>query len=152
MPTETRQLTVSGVHVAVVRKAIKNPHLGVYLPDSRVRVAAPLAVSDAAVRAAVIGRLRWFKRQQAPLRNSLASPNARWSMARATTYLGRRYRLRTVAAEGAAGVTLHNGRVLEIHAPENVNGARRELLLQRWYWERLRELVPPLLDKWQTKC
>jgi hypothetical protein len=32
-------------------------------------------------------------------------------------YLGRRYRLLTVAAKGAARVTLRNGRVLELHAP-----------------------------------
>ncbi|MBS1223885.1 MAG: family peptidase, partial [Proteobacteria bacterium] len=31
-------------------------HLGVYPPNGRVRVAAPLVVSDEAVRLAVIGR------------------------------------------------------------------------------------------------
>ena len=54
MSTETHQITVSGLPVDVVRKAIKNLHLGVYPPDGRIRVAAPLAVSDAAVRVAVI--------------------------------------------------------------------------------------------------
>ena len=46
-------MTVGGVEVAVVRKAIKNLHLGVYPPTGRVRVATPLAVSDEAVRLAV---------------------------------------------------------------------------------------------------
>jgi hypothetical protein len=57
MTTETRSLTASGPRVSVVRKAIRNLHLGVYPPDGRIRVAAPLAVSDAAVRVAVIGKL-----------------------------------------------------------------------------------------------
>jgi predicted metal-dependent hydrolase len=50
-------ITVSGVNVHIVRKAIKNLHLGVYPPAGRVRVAAPLAVSDNAVRLAVVGKL-----------------------------------------------------------------------------------------------
>lgn len=151
MATETRELTVSGVHVAVVRKAIKNLHLGVYPPDGRVRVAAPLAVTDAAVRVAVISRLRWIKRQQAAFAHQPRQSRREMVDGESHYYLGRRYRLLTVAAKGAAGVRLRNGRVLELHAPENVSGARRERLLQRWYRERLRELVPPLLDKWQAK-
>ena len=57
MNTETQRITVGGLAVEVVRKAIKNLHLGVYPPHGRVRVAAPLAVSEDAVRLAVITRL-----------------------------------------------------------------------------------------------
>jgi hypothetical protein len=57
MNTEPHVITVSGVNVHIVRKAIKNLHLGVYPPAGRVRVAAPLAVSDNAVRLAVVGKL-----------------------------------------------------------------------------------------------
>lgn len=53
------------MQVQVFRKDIKNLHLGVYPPHGRVRVAAPLRVSDEAVRLAVIGKLGWIKRQRA---------------------------------------------------------------------------------------
>jgi predicted metal-dependent hydrolase len=62
----------------VVRKAIKNLHLGVYPPDGRVRIAAPMAVSDAAVRVAVIGKLRWIKQKQAGFEHRRGSRRARW--------------------------------------------------------------------------
>ena len=45
MNTESRSIRVSGLDVEIVRKPIKNLHLGVYPPLGRVRVAAPLAVS-----------------------------------------------------------------------------------------------------------
>src|SRR5450756_2809257 len=64
MSTETHQIAVSGLDVEVVRKAIKNLHLGVYPPNGRVRVAAPLVVSDEALRLAVIEKLGWIKRQK----------------------------------------------------------------------------------------
>ena len=88
MSTEQHQLCVGGLTVEVVRKAIKNLHLGVYPPNGRVRVAVPLAVSDEAVRLAVIGKLGWIKRQRAALKPSHANPSAKWSAARATTSSG----------------------------------------------------------------
>ena len=65
MTTERLGLVVAGIPVEVVRKAIKNLHLGVYPPHGRVRVAAPLVISDEAVRLAVIDKLGWIRRQQA---------------------------------------------------------------------------------------
>jgi predicted metal-dependent hydrolase len=65
MSTEASEIRVSGIRVQIVRKDIENLHLGVYPPNGRVRVAAPLRVSNDAVRLAVIGKLGWIKRQQA---------------------------------------------------------------------------------------
>ncbi|HXI24664.1 MAG TPA: hypothetical protein VNG71_12435, partial [Pyrinomonadaceae bacterium] len=64
MNTEPHVITVSGIRVQIVRKEIKNLHLGVYPPGGRVRVAAPLAVTDDAVRLAVVGKLGWIRRQR----------------------------------------------------------------------------------------
>ncbi|MGH8602321.1 MAG: metal-dependent hydrolase, partial [Gammaproteobacteria bacterium] len=50
MHTKARRITVGRLSVEVVRKDIKHLHLGVYPPHGRVRVAAPLVVSDEAVR------------------------------------------------------------------------------------------------------
>ena len=60
MSTEKVEIRVSGQAVQIIRKNIKNLHLGVYPPNGRVRVAAPLRVSDDAVRLAVIGKLGWI--------------------------------------------------------------------------------------------
>ena len=47
MRIEPHRITVSDLTVEVVRKNIKNLHLGVYPPNGRVRVATPLLISDA---------------------------------------------------------------------------------------------------------
>ena len=57
MSTETLHIKVSGLTVDIVRKDIKNLHLGVYPPNGRVRVAVPLAVSnDAGFNLGAFGR------------------------------------------------------------------------------------------------
>ena len=45
MITETHHINVGRIKVEVVRKDIKNLHLGVYPPHGRVRIAAPLVSS-----------------------------------------------------------------------------------------------------------
>ena len=59
MSIEVSQMTVNRITVEVTRKDIKNLHLGVYPPNGRVRVAVPLAVSDDAVRLAIVDKLSW---------------------------------------------------------------------------------------------
>src|SRR5690349_9884424 len=100
MTTEAHTLTVSGLRVSVVRKAIKNLHLGVYPPDGRVRVAAPLSVSDAAVRVAVISRLRWIRRQQAAFDQQERQSEREMVSGETHYFLGRRYRLAVVPTDG----------------------------------------------------
>ena len=63
MNTETIDIA-PGLPVEVVRKRIVNLHVGVYPPDGRVRVAAPIALSNDAVRIAVLTRFPWIKKQK----------------------------------------------------------------------------------------
>ena len=41
MTTERRYIDVRGISAEIVRKDIKNLHVGVYPPNGRVRVAVP---------------------------------------------------------------------------------------------------------------
>jgi hypothetical protein len=38
---------------------------------------------------------------------------------------------------------------MELHVRRELNSEQRERVLQRWYRRKLRELIPPLLEKWQ---
>jgi predicted metal-dependent hydrolase len=148
--TEAHQLSIGGLQVAVVRKPIKNLHLGVYPPNGRVRVAAPLRVSDDAVRLAVIGKLGWIKRQRARFAAQDRQP-PRAMLSGETHYVfGRRYRLRAIEGAGTASVTLGKT-TLQMRVPPRTNTPRRQLLLQRWYRAQLKLLIPRLLAKWEPK-
>lgn len=151
MSTSGRTLVVGGLPVTVVRKAIKNLHLGVYPPDGRVRVAAPLLVSDAAVRVAVIGKLRWIRRQKKNFAEQPRESRREMVSGESHYYLGRRYRLRVVLHEGPSRVTLRNGTTMELQVPERYAAAQRSEVLRRWYRQRLRELALPLLEKWEKR-
>ena len=150
MSTESVQIRVGGLAVQIVRKDIKNLHLGVYPPNGRVRVAAPLSVSDDAVRLAVIGKLGWIKKQQAKFAAQPRQTAREMVSGESHYYLGRRYRLRVVERDGPSRVVLRKRTTLELQVRAGVDVEGRERVLQRWYRECLRELVPPLLAKWEA--
>jgi predicted metal-dependent hydrolase len=149
MSTEAQQISVNGLPVQVVRKAIKNLHLGVYPPRGRVRVAAPLALTDEAIRLAVIGKLGWIKRHRARFEAQPRQTQRGMVSGESHFYLGRRYRLRVIAADGPAKVVLRNRTTMELHVSQDASTKQRERVLQHWYRRQLKELIPPLLHKWQ---
>src|SRR3990170_7366738 len=108
MITDKSQIRVSGVPVEIVRKGIKNLHLGVYPPHGRVRVAAPLRVSDDAVRLAVISKLRWIKRQRARFETQPRQSRREMISGESHYFLGTRYRLSVVHWNGAPRVVLRS--------------------------------------------
>jgi predicted metal-dependent hydrolase len=149
MSTKGHEIRVAGLPVQVVRKPIKNLHLGVYPPNGRVRVAVPTRVSDQAVRLAVIGKLGWIKRQRARFTEQPRQTRREMVSGESHYYLGRRYRLRVVFRSGA-GLVVQRGRtILELQVRVGADVERRERALLRWYRCRLRELIPPLLERWQ---
>lgn len=150
MSTEAGEIVVSGLTVQVVRKPIKNLHLGVYPPNGRVRVAAPLKVSDNAVRLAVIGKLSWIKQQRAKFAQQPRQSIREMVTGESHYVFGRRYRLK-VLNEPKSPQIYPRGKWLHLHVPVKLSPARKERLLQRWYREQLRTRALPLISKWQKR-
>jgi predicted metal-dependent hydrolase len=151
MSTESRNITVSGLTVEVVRKPIKNLHLGVYPPQGRVRVAAPLAVDDEAVRLAVVGKLGWIKRQRAKFQAQPRQSLRRMVSGESHYFLGRRYRLRVHETTGALRIALRGTATMDLFVRPDTTAERREQVLHDFYRAELKRLVPELLEKWQPK-
>jgi predicted metal-dependent hydrolase len=147
---KSRNINVAGLKVEVVRKDIKNLHLGVYPPHGRVRVAAPLVVSDEAVRLAVIEKLAWIKHQKAKFAKQSRQSRREMVSGESHYYLGRRYRLQVHEQDGPTRVALRRLTRLDLFVRPGMSSEKREAVLLSWYRHQLRGLIPPLLEKWQT--
>jgi predicted metal-dependent hydrolase len=150
MSTETSRIVVSGIPIEIVRKDIKNLHLGVYPPKGRVRVAAPRGFSNDAVRLAVIGKLGWIKRQQGSFDAQPRQSKREMVSGESHYYLGRRYRLRVISHDGPANILIRNKSTIELRIRTDQDCDKRERVLLRWYRQQLRELITPLINKWQA--
>lgn len=152
MTTDTQpahsSLRVSDLHVEIVRKDIKNLHLGVYPPDGRVRLAVPLRVDDETARLLIVNKLGWIRRQQARFATQ-ARQSAREMVDGESHYVGgRRYRLRVVEQDAPPQITLRGGNILELRVRPHTDAARRLNILQAWYRAQLKAALPDLIAKW----
>src|SRR6266571_237916 len=117
MSIDHQEIRVSGLPVQIVRKAIKNLHLGVYPPHGRVRVAAPLRLSDDAVRLAVISKLGWINRQQARFEAQPRQSSREMVSGESHYFLGRRYRLRVQSGSTRVASVVLKKSAIELHVP-----------------------------------
>ena len=152
MTTERLQMEVRGIPVEVVRKDIRNLHVGVYPPNGRVRVAAPLRLDDEAVRLAVVSRLAWIRRQRRSFAEQDRQSQRQMVTGESHYYLGRRYRLIVTEHDGRPAVRLPNSSRMMLRVWPGTSREEREAIIQRWYRRRLREQIPPLLAKWEAKA
>jgi predicted metal-dependent hydrolase len=149
MSTERSVLTISGLKVDVARKDIRNLHLGVYPPNGRVRVAAPLQVSDDAVRLAVIGKLAWIRRQRQKFAQQPRQTEREAVTGESHYVFGRRYRMSVHEGAARQQVVLRTKTKMELHIRTGATTEQRLRVLDRWYRTQLRQALEPLLHEWQ---
>lgn len=179
MNSERYQISVNNLRVDVIRKRIKHLHLAVYPPDGRVRVSVPLAVSDEAVRLAVIDKLGWIHRKQAKMRDQPRQSSREMVTGESHYFQGRRYLLNVIETDGHETVSLNGNRTMDLYvrpgngartggrasagsatgngseimagagAEDAAGRARRLAILRRWYREQLHDQIPGLIAKWE---
>ncbi len=149
MNIECRQINIQGIAIEVVRKGIKNLHLGVYPPHGRVRVAAPLGMSDEAIRTAIVTRLSWINKQRTQFAEQPRQSEREAVTGESHYFLGTRYRLRVHDQSAPYRVELVGNARMDLYARPGMDATAREAIILRWYREQLRELIPPLLAKWE---
>ena len=150
MSTEDFRMRIGGYSIQVVRKEIKNLHLGVYPPNGRIRVAAPVALTDSAIRLAVIGKLGWIRRQRENFAGQARESPRELVSGESHYYLGRRYRLTVEQRNGPSSISLRGNSRIVVSIRPGTGKATRGRALDHWYRTRLRELAEPLLRRWEA--
>jgi predicted metal-dependent hydrolase len=143
------QITISNITIDVVRKDIKNMHLGVYPPTGRVRIAAPLSVSEDAIRLFVISKLSWIKRNQQKFAGQERIPPREYKQRESHYFQGKRFLLNIIETEATPKVVLRNKKFIELHVKPNTPTNKKHEILTEWYRVQLKKLLPPLIEKWE---
>ena len=137
-------MTVSGIEVAVERKAIKHTHLSVFPPDARVHVSAPLDLSDADLKSFLVSKLPWIRKQVTAVLAQPRQARREYESGENVYLLGKRYRLLVRKGDEAASVRIEGknvvlaGRGLEARAA-------REARIVEWYREELKRALMRLV-------
>ena len=148
------QLMIGSLDIQLQRKTIKHLHISVMPPNGEIRVAAPEAMTETAIRMAVIHRIPWIRKQQASFIKQ-ARQSTREMINGETHYLwGRRYRLEVLeldtAQNLAPNVKLKGGKlILSVHTKTSTTD--RLKLLNEYYRTRLKARIPTLVTQWSKQ-
>jgi hypothetical protein len=142
------QLNLGDIAVDVIFKDIKNVHLSVYPPDGKVRISAPSRMSLDTLRAFVISKLAWIKKQQKNLREQTRE-TPREFLDRESHYLwGTRYLLKVVEENAAPTVVLKPGKMV-LKVRPGAGEEKKAAIISGWYRQQIKLMAAELIPKWE---
>lgn len=143
------QIEISGIKIEVQKKNIKNLHLVVAPPDGKVRVSAPMHLSDESITIFVRTKLGWIKKQQEKFDNQ-PRQSKREYVSGETLYLwGKQYFLQVeYSYKGNSLVLNGNKAILTVRKESTVK--QRENFVNEWYRKLLKKEIAKLLPKWEN--
>jgi predicted metal-dependent hydrolase len=152
MPTsESSNVEISGIHVLLNRKEIKNLHLSVLPPEGRVRLSVPFNTSEQAIRLAIINKLAWIKKQQSDFRSQPRQSSREMSSGESHYLWGQRYRLAITESSGKHTVKVKGNLKIELAVSKSTSIENRLKLLNGIYRHEMQESITKLLPLWQQK-
>lgn len=142
-------LEVGSIKALVVRKPIKNLHLSVLPPLGKVRVTAPLAMKDDAIRTLLATRLIWIKKQQKKFEGQERQTKREYVSGESHYLWGKPYRLEVVYENKPSSMRIKGKGKLILSVRPKSDRAKRERVMMDWYRKELRNVARVLIERWQ---
>lgn len=145
-----QKIMLGNIPVEVIQKDIKNIHLSVYPPTGRVRISAPLRMDLETIRIFAITKLNWIKKQQTKLRNQEREAPREYLTRESHYYLGKRYLLKVKEHNASPKVMIKHD-TMEMDIRPNTDIQKRKEILDEWYRQRLKDILPEMIAKWEKR-
>jgi len=142
------QIALGDLKIDVTYKDIKNVHLSVYPPSGKVRISAPLRLELDTIRIYAISKLSWIRKQQTKLNEQAREPARDYVSRESHYYLGKRYLLKILEIESSPKIILKHS-TIEMQIRPGTSTEKREAILDEWYRQRMKEIVPTIIHTWE---
>lgn len=142
------KIMIKDIEIEVVKKKVKNMNLSVHSPDGRVRISVPKKIEDEVVKNFLISKLPWIKSQRAKYELQEISPPKEYITGEAHYYLGSAYLLNVVETSGKQYAEL-DGNHINLYVRPSMTVETRSKIMTEWYRERLKEIIPEYIEKWE---
>ena len=142
------QIEISGIKIEVQKKNIKNLHLVVAPPDGKVRVSAPMHLSDESVAMFVRTKLSWIKKQQEKFAKQPRQCEREYVSGETLYVFGQQYFLRVEYSYKGNSLILEGNEAILTVRKESTS-KQREAFVNEWYRSLLKEKIGIYLPKWE---
>jgi predicted metal-dependent hydrolase len=145
-----QKIVISNINIDIEKKDIKNLHLGVYPPNGRVRIAAPLKTDDDTIRLFAISKLGWIKKQQRLFENQERESEREYISGESHFFNGKRYLLNILPTTGKQYIEVRH-KHMDLYVGKDTPIKKRAALVTKLYRGYLQENIPDLIAKWEAK-
>ncbi len=145
-----QKIELGNITIEVEQKDIKNIHLSVYPPDGKVRIAAPERIDLDTIRVFAINKLKWIREQQEIFRNQEREAPREYLSKESHYFQGKRYLLKIIEHDAKPKVVLTHS-TIELYIRPHTLMEKRKEIIDEWYREQLKNIIPKLLEKWEKK-
>ena len=144
-------VNVGDLEVEVIKKNIKNIHLGVYPPIGRVRLSAPLSSDNEKIRLFIVSKIPWIRKNQRKFKNKERQSEREYIDRESHYFEGRRYLLKlNVDAKNKDTVFLKKS-TIQLQLKAKYDSQKRKQILESWLRKNLRSRLIPFIDKWEEQ-
>jgi predicted metal-dependent hydrolase len=135
------------IFIKIEYKRINKLRLTVSPPDGNVHISAPINTPKDVIRNFAISKSQWIEKHRIKYRSL---PHAVNTFRNREIYYvwGRAYELELIERKGQPKVVFSDGQLI-MSIRSNTTKAKKQVLLDNWYHNVLREAAPVIIKKWE---
>jgi len=145
-----QQIELGNISIDVEQKDIKNIHLSVYPPHGKVKIAAPERMDMDTIRVFAINKLQWIKKQQETFKNQERETRREFLTKESHYFRGERYLLKVIERNEKPKAILKHS-TIELYIRPSTSTKKRKEILDEWYRDEMKKVIPKMLEKWEKK-
>lgn len=142
-------IITNNIEIQVTKKKIKNIRLSVHPPDGRVKLSVPEKMDDVAIQNFITSKISWIEKQKSKFLLQDKQIEYMFISGEEHLFLGKNYILNVLETSGKQYVELVDNKNFHLYVKPNSTTEIREKLINEWYREQLKILIPVYIDKWE---
>lgn len=142
-------IEVADLVAEVERKWIRNIYLRISSTDARIRISAPMTISEEAIKQFMLSKEAWIRQRVKRVNEQKRPAPYEYVSGEYHYYKGRRYTLKVVYHNGPAKVETEGNEYIILYVREGATKERRAETFREWYRAELKALLTELIGKWE---
>ncbi len=149
-----REIVVSGITIQLTQKRIRNITIRVTMPDSQVKVSAPLYCNLAVINQFILQKLEWIKKNQ----NHIQSLREQGKLLIAPKFIsgeehyffGQKLLFELIPNSAKNRVEITSN-MMQLYVKNISNLKQRQKLVDDFYRREIKKIIPQLIAKYEEK-
>ncbi|ARG98406.1 M48 family metallopeptidase [Legionella micdadei] len=143
-------LELDGIPIEILRKPIKNIYFRIYPPDGDVKISAPLRLHLNLIRNQIEAKRTWILTQRAKFKTQTPKLPMTFESGEQHEFLGKKYTLIIHEDMKHSKIVIEDG-YIHCYIKSQPTPADKQKLLENWYRQQMKEHLPSLISKWESR-